>query len=97
MGNTVARVTIIWFVAAALLGAVSVVLLLYRSGLGPDAGNATLVDVAAYAAIGLSALCVYRGIMVAAREQDAAGRQVDRERDVAERLARWDGLRPKDR
>jgi hypothetical protein len=41
-------------------------------------------------------ISVYRGVMSAASEQDRARRNAEREREVADRLARWEGMRPRD-
>lgn len=74
-----------WFVAAAFVAATAAGLHLYRSAFGGDA-TALPLAIAAYAFTALAVVCVYRGIIRAARAQDESPR-----------LARWDGLRPRGR
>ncbi|MDV3220200.1 hypothetical protein [Intrasporangium sp.] len=96
MHSTVTRATILWFVLAAVAGAAAVFLHLFRSAFG-GGSNALVLAIAAYSATALAIVSVYRGVMTAAAEQDRARRNAEREREVAERLARWEGLRPRDR
>jgi hypothetical protein len=65
------RATIIWFVGAAVVGAVAGGLHLLRSDIG-GAHTGVLLAVGAYALTGLSAALLYHGVVVAAREQDGA-------------------------
>ncbi len=95
MHTSVTRATILWFVLGAVAGAAALFLHLYRSALG-GGNNGLWLAIAAYAATAIAAVAVYRGVMVAASEQDRARRNADREREVAERLSRWEGLRPRD-
>lgn len=83
MGSGITRATIIWFVGAALLSAVSSVLHVLRSEIG-GADTSMPLAIGAYATTALAALMLYRGIMVAADEVDAA----DRAPRHRERLAR---------
>jgi hypothetical protein len=92
----VTRATIVWFVLGAVAGAAALFLHLFRSAFG-GGNNALLLTIAAYAVTAVAVVAVYRGVMVAAAEQDRARRNADREREVAERLSRWEGLRPRDR
>lgn len=95
MHTSVTRATILWFVLGAVAGAAALFLHLFRSAFG--GGNSALVlTIAAYTVTAIAVVAVYRGVMVAASEQDRARRNADREREVAERLARWEGLRPRD-
>lgn len=93
--HTVTRATIVWFVVAGISGVGALLLHLSRSAFG--AGSSALVlTIAAYATTAIAVVAIYRGLMVAASEQDRARRNADREREVADRLARWEGLRPRD-
>ncbi|WP_345505917.1 hypothetical protein [Terrabacter aeriphilus] len=65
------RATIIWFVGAAVVGAAAGGLHLLRSDLG-GAHTGTPLMVGAYGLTALAALMLYHGVVVAAREQDAA-------------------------
>jgi hypothetical protein len=67
----VTRHTIIWFVGAAVLGAAAAVLHVLRTDLG-GAHEGVPLAVAAWGATALAGLMIYRGVMVAAREQDEA-------------------------
>ena len=95
MHSTVSRATILWFVLAAITGAAALFLHLFRSVFG-GGSNAVPLAVAAYTATALAVVSVYRGVMTAAKEQDQARRYAEREQEVADRLARWEGLRPRD-
>ncbi len=69
MGNRVTRATIVWIVAAAVVGSLAGVLWLLRSDLGGGRSGTPIV----LGSIGLTLLAatmLYHGIMVAAREQD---------------------------
>lgn len=96
MQSTLTRATIVWFVVAGVSGAASVFLHLFRSAFG-GGSTALVLAIAAYAATALAVVSVYRGVMSAASEQDRARRNAEREREVADRLARWEGMRPRDR
>lgn len=96
MQTSVTRATIIWFVVGAVAGTAALFLHLYRSAFG-GGHTGVLLAVSAFGATAIAVFAVYRGIMVAASEQDLARRNADREREVAERLSRWEGLRPRDR
>lgn len=63
------RATIIWFVGAAVVGAIAGGLHLLRSDIG-GSHTGVLLTVCAYALTGLSAAMLYHGVVVAAREQD---------------------------
>ena len=65
------RVTIIWFVGAAVVGAAAGVLHVLRTDLG-GSHTGTPITVGAWGLTALAALMLYHGIMVAAREQDEA-------------------------
>lgn len=78
MGNGVTRATIVWIVAAALVGGVAGVLWVLRSDLGGGRTGTPIVVGSVVLTI-LAAALLYHGMMVAAREQD---RRADR---VAER------------
>jgi len=65
------RVTIIWFVGAAVVGGVAGVLHVLRSDLG-GAHTGVALAVGAWAATLVAALMLYHGIVVAAAEQDEA-------------------------
>jgi hypothetical protein len=93
--STVTRATIVWFVVAAVAGAAAVFLHLFRSAFG-GGSNALPLAIAAYTATAVAVIGVYRGVMTAAAEQDRARRHAEQEREIADRLARWDGLRPRD-
>ncbi|GAA6525450.1 hypothetical protein IDVR_12450 [Intrasporangium sp. DVR] len=84
-----------WFVVAAVAGAAAVFLHLFRSAFG-GGSSAVPLAIAAYAVTALAVVSVYRGVMTAAAEQDRARRHAEQEREVAERLSRWEGLRPRD-
>lgn len=84
-----------WFVVAALAGAGAVFLHLFRSAFG-GGSNAVPLAIAAYAVTAVAVIAVYRGVMTAAAEQDRARRNAEQEREIVDRLARWEGLRPRD-
>ena len=65
------RATIIWFVGAAIVGAVAGGLHLLRSAIGGSHTGLPLA-VAAFAVTALAAVMLFHGVMLAAREQDAA-------------------------
>ncbi len=69
MGNGVTRATVVWIVAAAVVGSLSGVLWLLRSDLGGGRSGTPIV-VGSIALTLLAATMLYHGIMVAAREQD---------------------------
>lgn len=92
--HTVTRATIVWFVVAGISGVAALLLNLYRSALG--GGNALPLTIAAYATTALAVVAIYRGLMSSASAQDRARRNADHEREVADRLSRWEGLRPRD-
>ncbi|MER7072384.1 hypothetical protein [Terrabacter sp. NPDC000476] len=71
MHSSMTRATIIWFVGAAVVGAAAGGLHLLRSDLG-GAHTGTPLTVGAYGLTALAALMLYHGVVVAAREQDAA-------------------------
>lgn len=71
VGTPITRTTIIWFVGAVVVGAVAAVLHVLRSEIG-GGHDAVGLAVAAWVVTGLAATMVYRGIMTAAAEQDAA-------------------------
>ena len=95
MHSTLTRATIVWFVIAGVSGVGAVFLHLFRSAFG-GGSTALVLTVAAYAATVLAVVSIYRGVMSAASEQDRARRNAEREREVADRLARWEGMRPRD-
>jgi hypothetical protein len=65
------RATIIWFVGAAVVGAVAGGLHLLRSAIG-GAHQGLVLAVSAFALTALAAVMLFHGVMLAAREQDAA-------------------------
>ena len=65
------RATIIWFVGAAVVGAVAGCLHLLRSAIG-GAHQGLVLAVSAFALTALAAVMLFHGVMLAAREQDAA-------------------------
>jgi hypothetical protein len=93
--HSLTRATIVWFVIAGLAGVAALFLHLLRSTFG-GGSNALVLTIAAYTATAVAVIAVYRGIMRAASEQDRARLNAEREREVADRLARWEGLRPRD-
>lgn len=70
MGHTITRATIIWFVGAVVVGAAAGTLYLVRSAI--DSPVDDWFAVATYVLAALAAVMTYRGIIVAASEQDAA-------------------------
>ena len=68
------RVTFIWFVGGAVVGVAAAGLHVLRTDIG-GAHTGTALAVGAWAATILAALMLYRGIMVAAAEQDEAARR----------------------
>jgi hypothetical protein len=81
--RSITRATILFFVAAGALGAMSVVLFLLgpklAAFLGVDASGTVTLALAAVLAAG-AALLVYRGVMRAAAEQDEAAERRERDR-----------------
>ena len=71
MGTSITRATLIWFVGAVITGVVAAGLHLLRSEVG-GAHDSVALAVVAWFVTALTALLVYRGIMVAAGEQDEA-------------------------
>ena len=69
MGNGVTRATIVWIVAAAVVGGVAGVLWLLRSDLGGGRSGTPIVA-GSIALTLIAAAMLYHGIMVAASEQD---------------------------
>lgn len=72
VGTPITRATIIWFVGAALVGAVAGVLHLWRSALG-GGHTGTPLAIGAFALTAVAAVMLYRGMMTAAGEQDGPG------------------------
>ena len=71
VGNSMTRATIIWFVGAAVVGAIAGGLHLLRSDIG-GAHTGLPLAVGAYAVTVLAAAMLFHGVVLAAREQDAA-------------------------
>ena len=71
VGNSMTRATIIWFVGAAVVGAVAGGLHLLRSEIG-GAHTGLPLAVSAFALTAVAAAMLFHGVMLAAREQDAA-------------------------
>jgi hypothetical protein len=71
------RATIIWFVGAAVVGAVAGGLHLLRSAIG-GAHTGLPLAVSAFALTAVAAAMLFHGVMVAAREQDAAAEPAPR-------------------
>ncbi len=71
VGNSMTRATIIWFVGAAVVGAIAGGLHLLRSSIG-GAHTGLPLAVSAFALTALAAVMLFHGVMLAAREQDAA-------------------------
>ncbi|MEO7754260.1 MAG: hypothetical protein ABIS35_12690 [Terracoccus sp.] len=69
MGTPITRATIIWFVGAALVGAVAGALHLWRSVIG-GGHPGTPLAVVTFGVTALAAVMLYRGLMTAAGEQD---------------------------
>ncbi len=86
MGIGLTRATIVWIVAAAVIGSAAGVLWVLRSDLGGDHSGTPLL-VAAVVLTLLAAGLLYRGLLVAAGEQDRRADLVD-ERRRAKRAAR---------
>jgi selenocysteine lyase/cysteine desulfurase len=70
----VTRATIIWFVGGAVVGVAAAGLHVLRTDIG-GSHTGTAITVAAWGATVLAALMLYRGIIVAAREQDEHARR----------------------
>ena len=79
MGNGVTRATLVWIVAAAVVGGVAGVLWVLRSELG-GAHTGTPIVAGSIVLTLLAAVLLYHGIMVAAREQDARSDRVAQRR-----------------
>lgn len=75
MAHTYTRATYVWFVAAAITGLVSGFLHFVRSSLVKSGTEALVVTILAFGLTGVTALLVFRGIMVAAYEQDRASKR----------------------
>ncbi|GAB3874430.1 hypothetical protein GCM10028802_09450 [Terrabacter terrigena] len=75
------RGTIVWFVGSAVVGAAAGVLHLLRSELG-GAHTGVPLAVGAFGLTVLAAAMLFHGIVLAAREQDAAAGPVRRDDDV---------------
>jgi hypothetical protein len=75
VGKGVTRATIIWIVAAAVVGAVAGVLWVLRSEIG-GAHTGTPVVVGSVVLTLVAAALLYHGIMVAASEQDRGSDRV---------------------
>jgi amino acid transporter len=75
VAHTYTRTTYIWFVAAAITGIVSGFLHIVRSHLTSGGTESVLVTVLAFGLTAVTAVLIYRGIMVAAYEQDHASRR----------------------
>ncbi len=69
VGTPITRATVIWFVGAALVGAVAGMLHLWRSVLG-GGHPGTPLAVVTFVVTALAAVMLYRGMMTAAGEQD---------------------------
>ena len=79
MDSGVTRATVVWIVAAAVVGGVAGVLWLLRSDLGGGRSGTPIVA-GSIALTLLAAAMLYRGIMVAASEQDRRADLVARRR-----------------
>ncbi|WP_041307930.1 hypothetical protein [Intrasporangium calvum] len=95
MHSSVTRATIVWFVVAGVAGAAAAFLHLFRSAFS-GGSSAVPLAIVAYAVTAVAVFAVYRGLMTAATEQDRARLHLEQEREIADRLARWEGLRPRD-
>ncbi|MGW5241187.1 hypothetical protein ACWEOW_19810 [Monashia sp. NPDC004114] len=95
MGSSVTRVTIIWFVGGAVVGVAAAGLHVLRTDVG-GAHTGMAITVGAWAATILAALMLYRGIMVAASEQDEAARRQPRI-DRGARIPDWSAYDPASR
>lgn len=78
MTHTYTRTTYVWFVAAAITGIVSGFLHIVRSHVTKDGAAPLVLTILAFGLTAVTALLIYRGIMVAAYEQD---RTPPRDRD----------------
>ena len=95
MGNGVTRATIVWIVAAAVVGSVAGVLWVLRSDLGGGRSGTPIV-VGSIALTLLAAAMLYHGIMLAAREQDLRADLVAKRRRQERPGARPQGPPPAD-
>ncbi len=86
------RVTIVWFVGGAVVGITAAGLHVLRTDIG-GAHTGTPITVGAWGATVLAALMLYRGIMVAASEQDEAARRAP-SRDRNARVPDWSAYDP---
>ncbi|MCU1539018.1 MAG: hypothetical protein JWP82_3369 [Humibacillus sp.] len=86
MGIGLTRATVVWIVAAAVVGSAAGVLWVLRSDLGGD-HSATAVLIGAVVLTLLAAGLLYRGILVAAGEQDRRAERLE-ERRRQERATR---------
>ncbi|HET8593987.1 MAG TPA: hypothetical protein VFM07_01975 [Intrasporangium sp.] len=75
MAHTYTRTTYIWFVAATITGIVSGFLHIVRSHVAKDGAEPVILTVLAFGLTAVTAVLIYRGIMVAAYEQDHASRR----------------------
>lgn len=75
MTHTYTRATYVWFVAAAITGLVSGFLHLVRSHEARGGTAPLLLTVLAFGLTAVTALLIFRGIMVAAYEQDHASKR----------------------
>ena len=87
------RATIIWFVGAAVVGAVAGCLHLLRSAIG-GAHQGLVLAVSAFALTALAAVMLFHGVMLAAREQDAAAGPAPRVLDEPVHLEVDDAAEP---
>ena len=92
VGTPLTPVTIIWFVGAAIVGAIAGGLHVLRSAIGGSHTETPLM-ISAFALTALAAAMLFHGVMLAARAQDAAAgpapeidadAEVDAEADEAE-------------
>ncbi|MDN5797224.1 MAG: hypothetical protein L0H79_15920 [Intrasporangium sp.] len=75
MAHTYTRMTHVWFVAAAITGIVSGFLHIVRTQVTKDGSAPIPLTVLAYGLTAVTALLIFRGIMVAAYEQDQAAQR----------------------
>ncbi|MGN6754166.1 MAG: hypothetical protein ACTHJJ_16620 [Intrasporangium sp.] len=75
MAHTYTRTTYVWFVAAGITGIVSGFLHIVRSHLTAGGTESVVVTVLAFGLTAVTAVLIFRGIMVAAYEQDHASRR----------------------
>jgi peptidoglycan/LPS O-acetylase OafA/YrhL len=96
VGRGVTRATLVWIVAAALVGGLAGVLWVLRSEIGGAHTSAPVVIGAVVLTL-IAAALLYHGIMVSAREQDRRSDRVAQRRTEVPPQARPTGRPPQGR